>query len=62
MQKEVYIAKLRIYISFNKWGLKYEKLSILGVIIHFINLKYKAVTRLISFLELPRHSKTSISK
>jgi hypothetical protein len=56
------MAKSHIYISFNDWGLKHEKLSIIGIIIHFINVKYKVVARLISLLELPGHGKTSISK
>jgi hypothetical protein len=56
------MATSRIYISFNGWGLKHEKLSVIGVVIHFINAKYKVVTRLIGLPELPGHGKTGISK
>jgi hypothetical protein len=60
--KEVYNAKLKISISFDRWGLKRERLSVISVIIHFINDKYKAISRLISLPTLPRHRKTSVSE
>jgi hypothetical protein len=60
--KEVYNAKSRILISFNGWGLKRERLSVIGVVIHFINNKYKAISRLISLPTLPRHRKTGVSE
>ena len=45
-------------MSFDSWGSKYEKLSVLGVVIHFINQSYDNVTRLIALPELLDHSKT----
>lgn len=62
MQAEISAAKSRIYVLFDSWGSKHEKLGILGVIVHFVNSKYEVVTRLIGLSKLPGHSKTSISK
>ncbi len=62
VQEEVRTAKSRIYISFDGWGSKHEKLSVLGVLIHFVNSKHEAVTRLIGLPELPGHSKTGVGK
>jgi hypothetical protein len=47
---------------FNKWGLKYKRLSVVGVIIYFINNKYKAILCLISLSMLPGHGKTGVGK
>jgi hypothetical protein len=58
--KEIVTTKSRISISFNGWGLKYKKISLLGVIVYFINSKYENVTRLISLLELLNHGKSSV--
>jgi hypothetical protein len=58
--EEIYNAKLRISISFDGWGLKRKRLSVVGVVVYFINNKYKVVTRLISLLLLPKHSKTGV--
>jgi hypothetical protein len=60
--KEIRNAKSRISILFDGWGLKREKLSVLGVVVHFINDKYKAVSRLIRLPKLPRHGKTSVGE
>ena len=60
--KEVYNAKSRISILFNRWGLKRERLSVVGVIIHFINNKYEAVSRLIGLLTLSGHRKTGVGE
>ncbi len=60
--KEIYNAKSRITISFNRQGSKHEKISVLGVIIHFINDKYENVTRLIGLPELSSHRKTGVSQ
>jgi hypothetical protein len=35
--EEIRTARSRIYVSFDRWGLKYKKLSVLGVVVHFIN-------------------------
>jgi hypothetical protein len=45
-------------VSFNRWGLKHKKISVLGIMTHFINKKHKNVTRLIGLPELPEHRKT----
>jgi hypothetical protein len=58
--KEVYIAKSRISISFDGWGLKREKLSVISVVIYMVNNKNKNVTRLIGLLELLRYRKTDV--
>jgi hypothetical protein len=60
--KEVYNTKLRILILFDKWGLKRERLSVVSVVIYFINDKYKAILRLIGLPMLPRHRKTGVSE
>ncbi len=59
--KEIVTAKSRISISFNGQGLKYKKISLLGVVVYFINSKYENVTRLISLLELLNHRKSGVS-
>jgi hypothetical protein len=60
--KEVYNTKLRVLILFNKWGLKRERLSVISVVIHFINNKYKAILRLIGLPKLLKHRKTGVGK
>jgi hypothetical protein len=60
--EEVRNAKSRILISFNGWGLKRERLSVVGVVVYFINDKYKAVLRLIGLSMLPGHGKTGVSE
>jgi len=55
---EIQAAKSYISISFDGWGSKKEKISLLGVVVHFTNSKCEAVTRLIGLPELPDHSKT----
>lgn len=60
--EELRNAKSKITITFDGWGSKREKISVLGVVIHFINDKYEAVTRLIGLPELPGHGKTGVGK
>jgi len=60
--EEIRHAKSKISISFDGWGSKREKISVLRVIAHFINEKYKAVSRLIGLPELPGHGKTGASE
>jgi hypothetical protein len=57
---EISNAKSRIHVSFDGWGSKHEKISVLGVVVHFINQSYVNVTRLIALPELPNHSKTGV--
>jgi hypothetical protein len=59
---EVTAAKSRISISFDGWGSKRENISVVGVVLHFINANYKQVTRLIGLPELPNHRKTGVGK
>jgi hypothetical protein len=35
--KEVAAARSAISVSFDGWGSKHEKISVVGVVIHFIN-------------------------
>jgi hypothetical protein len=58
--KEVEYAKSKIHVSFDGWGSKYEKLSVIGVVIHLINSQGQAVTRLIGLPEVPGHGKKGI--
>ena len=60
--EEIKNARSRIYITFNSWGSKHKKLSILGIVIHFINTQGKAITRLLGLLELPGHRKKGTGK
>jgi hypothetical protein len=60
--KEVYNIKLRILILFDGWGLKRERLSVVSVVVYFINDKYEAILRLIGLLMLPRHGKTGVGE
>ena len=62
IQEEVRTAKSKIHVTFDGWGSKHENLSVLGVVLHFINAKGEAVMRLIGLLELPGHRKTSVGK
>ncbi len=57
MIEEIAHARSRITVSFDGWGSKHEKISVLEVVVHFINEKYEAVTRLIGLPELPNHGK-----
>ena len=59
--REIANARSKISITFDSWGLKYEKLSVIGVVIHFINEYYKNVTYLIGLPELLDYRKASIS-
>jgi hypothetical protein len=60
--KKVTKAWSCIYISFNGWGLKHEKISVVRVVLHFINNKYENVTCLIGLPELLRHGKSGVDK
>lgn len=57
---EIRNAKSKITITFDGWGSKREKISVLGVVVHFINNKYESCTRLIGLPELPGHKKTGV--
>ena len=58
--REIANARSKISITFNGWGSKHEKLSVVGVVIHFINEYYENVTRLIGLPELPGHGKAGV--
>jgi hypothetical protein len=60
--EEVCNTKSKVSISFNGWGLKHKKLSVVGVVVHFINNKYKAVLRLIGLPKLLGHRKSGVGK
>ena len=60
--EEIKNARSRIHITFDGWGSKHEKLSVLGVVVHFINAQGKAVTRLLGLPELPGHGKKGTGK
>jgi hypothetical protein len=60
--EEIQKACSCISISFDGWGSKREKLSVVGVVIHFINEHYENVTRLIGLPELPGHGKAGVGK
>jgi hypothetical protein len=56
--EELKQARSKISISFDGWGSKHEKISLVGVVTHFINSKGHAVSRLIGMPELPGHGKS----
>jgi hypothetical protein len=60
--QEVAATRSAISITFDGWGSKHKKISVVGVVIHFINDKYENVTRLIGLLELLGHRKAGVSK
>ena len=60
--EEIQNAKSKISISFDGWGSKREKLSVVGVVVYFINDKYEAVSRLIGLPELPGHRKSGVGE
>jgi hypothetical protein len=49
-------------MSFDGWGSKHEKISVLSVVTHFINKNHKNVTHLIGLPKLPKHRKTGVSR
>ena len=53
-------VRSKISITFNDWGLKYEKLLVIRIVIHFINEYYENVICLISLPELPGHGKAGV--
>lgn len=58
--EEIRTARSKITITFDGWGSKKEKISVLGVVVHFIDKNWKGVTRLIGLPELPFHGKTGV--
>ena len=60
--REIKLARSAINISFDKQGSRREKISVVGIVVHFINHDYKAVTRLIALPSLPKHSKTRVDQ
>ena len=59
--EEIRHAKSKISITFNRQGLKCKKISVVSVVIHFINEKYEAILRLISLPKLLEYRKTGVS-
>lgn len=57
---EVQSALSKISITFDGWGSKRDKISVVAVVLHFINGKGELVTRLAGLSELPGHGKTGI--
>jgi len=57
---EVQTAQSRISITFDGWGSKRDKISVVAVVLHFINEREELVTRLAGLPELPGHGKTGI--
>ena len=60
--EEVRNAKSKVSISFDGWRSKREKLSVIGIVVYFINDKYEAVLRLIGLPELPVHRKSGVGE
>ena len=60
--REIKLARSTINVSFDKQGSKRDKISVVSIVIHFINQYYKAVTRLITLPSLPKHSKTGVDQ
>jgi hypothetical protein len=58
--RELAEARSRISISFDEWGSKREKISVVGVVVHFLNYRYENVTRLIGLPSLPGHGKLGV--
>jgi hypothetical protein len=58
--REIANARSKVSVTFNGWGSKHEKISVVGVVIHFINEDYENVTRLIGLPELPGHGKAGV--
>jgi hypothetical protein len=62
IKEEIRTALSKIHVSFDSWGSKHEKLSVVGIVIHFINNKGDMVTRLLGLPELPNHRKAGVGK
>jgi hypothetical protein len=58
--REIANTRSKISISFDGWGSKHEKISVVGVVVHFINEYYENVTRLIGLPELLGYRKASV--
>ncbi len=59
--REIANARSKTSITFDGWGSKHEKISVVRVVVHFINKHYENVTRLIGLPELPGHRKAGVS-
>jgi hypothetical protein len=59
--REIAGAKSKISISFDGWMSK-NKLSLIGVCVHFMNAEYKVVTRLLGLPLLPDHGKRGVGE
>jgi hypothetical protein len=57
---EIANARSKVSITFDGWGSKHEKISVIGVVVHFINEHYENATRLIGLPELPGHRKAGV--
>ena len=57
---EIKMAKSKISISFDGWGTKHEKLSVVGVVAHFVNSKYEVVSRLLGLPAPAGHGKRGV--
>jgi hypothetical protein len=62
IKEEIRTAKSKIYVLFNGWGSKHEKLSVISVVVHFINNQGDMVTCLIGLPELLNHVKAGVGK
>lgn len=56
--QEITEARSRISVSFDGWGSKHEKISLVGVVAHFVNSSGIVVNRLLGLPENLGHSKT----
>jgi hypothetical protein len=59
--QEIANARSKVSVTFDGWGLKYEKLLVIGVVVYFINENYENVTCLIGLPELPGYGKAGVS-
>ena len=57
---EIINTRSKVSVTFNDWGSKHKKLSVVGVVIYFINENYENVTCLIDLPELPGHGKAGV--
>ena len=58
--REIANTRSKISITFDGWGSKHEKISVIGVVVYFINEYYENVMRLIGLPELPGYGKAGI--
>ena len=58
--QDVAEAQSRISVSFDGWGSRREKISVVAIVLHYVNKRGQIVTVLAGLPELPGHGKSGV--